>query len=438
MRATRLQRVRLEGVVTPEDLAKSLLRAGQEEWCTRVRLSGLLLLIDYALRNRASNGVLISAHLARVFSSRLRRQVARTTIREPLSVLCDIGILRQVQAAVHGLHLRTAARYAFCGAYTKRHVTLDVDLPFCLLKKRELASSRRKKRRNRYYPFLSQLEEDLKKISFGPESRQLVTELSCHPKLAHSVRRVVEALGGVDREIRISPRGQITTVVTSCPRELKPFLLIEGEATVSCDIAFAHHCFLPVLLKGRIDYLRKEQPTPALKCYESERERLITFLSNGDYYSKWCIDPTDESERQKKKLLINVLLNSSNAKCEGNGLYRYMRTTFPLTFSVCEDLKRKDHRNLSKQLHSYTATAINGALLDTQAQGIAAIPDVDAIICPSGHKETVVQNDRRASVSVIPRSTLQGRRDSVSASQHRVRSGNFGSATLVETELQPV
>ena len=66
-----------------------------------------------------------------------------------------------------------------------------------------------------------------------------------------------------------------------------------------------------------------------------------------------------------------------------------MRTTFPLTFSVCEDLKRKDHRNLSKQLQSYTATAINGALLDTQAKGIAAIPDVDAIICATGHKETV-------------------------------------------------
>ena len=121
--------------------------------------------------------------------------------------MCEIGILGQVQAAVHGLHLRTAARYSFCGAYAKRHVTLDIDLPFCLFKKRELASSRRKRRRNGSYPFLSQLEEDLKKMSFGPESRQLVTELSCHPRLADSVRRVVEALGGVDRGDQDQPSG---------------------------------------------------------------------------------------------------------------------------------------------------------------------------------------------------------------------------------------
>ena len=77
-----------------------------------------------------------------------------------------------------------------------------------------------------------------------------------------------------------------------------------------------------------------------------------------------------------------MILNWPNAKCEGNALYRRMRQAFPITYRICEDIKRKDHRNLSKSLQYCTAKAINGALLEAQAKGIAAIPDVDAIICP--------------------------------------------------------
>ena len=66
-----------------------------------------------------------------------------------------------------------------------------------------------------------------------------------------------------------------------------------------------------------------------------------------------------------------------------------MRQAFPLTFRICEDIKRKDHRDISKSLQYYTAKAVNEALLFAQAQQIAAIPDVDAIVCPSRYKETV-------------------------------------------------
>jgi hypothetical protein len=66
-----------------------------------------------------------------------------------------------------------------------------------------------------------------------------------------------------------------------------------------------------------------------------------------------------------------------------------MCRAFPLTFRICEDIKRNDHRNLSKVLQYCTVKAINGALLEDQAKGIAAIPDVDATIRPKRHKETV-------------------------------------------------
>jgi hypothetical protein len=66
-----------------------------------------------------------------------------------------------------------------------------------------------------------------------------------------------------------------------------------------------------------------------------------------------------------------------------------MRHQFPLTFAVGEDIKRTDHRNISKLLQNLTAKAINDALLETQAKGIPAIPDVDSIICPTRHKKVV-------------------------------------------------
>ena len=45
-----------DGVVSAGELAECLRRAGQDEWCTRVRLGGLLLLIDFVSRHHAVGG----------------------------------------------------------------------------------------------------------------------------------------------------------------------------------------------------------------------------------------------------------------------------------------------------------------------------------------------------------------------------------------------
>src|SRR5437016_2358778 len=55
--------------VIDEDSLKDLLNVkGQKAWCSRVRLRGLLLLIDYICRNLKKNGAItISADLAHSF-----------------------------------------------------------------------------------------------------------------------------------------------------------------------------------------------------------------------------------------------------------------------------------------------------------------------------------------------------------------------------------
>ena len=166
-RSDRVRTVRLKGVVTLDELSGILAKARQPEWRTRVRLGGLLSLIDFVVRNCRSKGVSISAELAHDFVSALRRTKLDGTIKEPLALLCAVGILQRVQAAVNGQHVKMSAVYALHGAYAKRSLSLEADLSLYLAKKRESAPERNEKRCNRRYPFRSQLETDLKKLSFG-------------------------------------------------------------------------------------------------------------------------------------------------------------------------------------------------------------------------------------------------------------------------------
>ena len=153
MSETRFWHTSLSAVCTEEELQRILEAAGQIEWCTRVRLRGLLLLFDFVIRNQASDGVSIPADLAHGYVSAIRRPKLSHTIREPLAVLCRVGILERVRRAINGWHLKLPAAYALGGEYVKRRLKLDVGLPPCLSRKRLSAYDRREERLNRRYPF---------------------------------------------------------------------------------------------------------------------------------------------------------------------------------------------------------------------------------------------------------------------------------------------
>ena len=352
-----------------------------------------MLLIEFFAHRRCSKGVSCSIDLSHGYISKIGRPKSRSTIREPLAVLCKVGVLWLAQAAVNGRQFKTSALYAFHDDYAQIPIQrFRVDLPRYLTKKREMASERCEKRLCRRQPFRSRLQTDLQKLGFDPAARSMIAEYMRNPNMKNSTQAVVESVDCKKHRIRRSPRGQITTSIHSCPKELKKLLVLDGEPTVSCDMSHAHHCFLPRILGDRISYFQHEHGASARTAnHEKERSRLIAFLSEGDYYRKWCVNPDSDLERKEKKMLVNMILNWRNDKCAGNGLYKRMRRKFPLTFRVIEDIKRKDHRNISKHTQSYTAKAICGALLEVQGKGIAAIPDVDALICQKRHRETVCE-----------------------------------------------
>jgi hypothetical protein len=167
---------------------------------------------------------------------------------------------------------------------------------------------------------------------------------------------------------------------------------MHGEPVVSCDISNAHWNFLPRILANRLRYLSQEtgREKYILDGWK-EHDRLTLLLSDSDFYRNWCVDAKDQSERDGKKTVLNILLNQPNEDCQRNCLYRRIAGEFPITFGIIEDIKAKDHRNLSKQLQRFTADAIAAALLEVQQQGIAAIPLVDALICQERHKERVCE-----------------------------------------------
>jgi hypothetical protein len=380
-------------LVSLDGLAKLLCSHKQHEWCSPVRLRGLLLLFEFFVKRRDSRVVSCSANLAHSYVSKLGRHKSSCTVPEPLAVLCKVQLLRLAQPAVNGWHVKNSALYAVHEDYASRPIhILKVDLPPKLIQKRVQAQERYENRLCQRQPFRSQLQRDLRKLGFKNGARSMIANFLRDPKLRSSTQGVVEAIDCKQHSVRQSPRGQITTSIGSCPRPLKRLLTLDGKATVSCDISHAHHCFLSRVLSDRIEHIDQQYGGSAKTAdYEAEHRRLVAFLSEGDYYRKWCLNERDDSQRNETKNLVNVILNMPNARCAPIGLYKRMRRTFPRIFGILEDIKRRDHRNISKQLQHYTAKAICDALLEIQGEGIPAIPDVDAIICQQRHREIVCE-----------------------------------------------
>ncbi|HWX15570.1 MAG TPA: hypothetical protein VNY07_03190 [Chthoniobacterales bacterium] len=353
----------------------------QTAWCSRVRVLGLLLLIDYICRNDKKNGVIsISADLARSFVSKLRKKDCSTSVTEPLLLLCEIGILRRIRPATFA-HVKTSAVYRLADAYRDKQIAVEVLLTPKLAHKRTSADVRCEKRLNRRFPCREKLLADLGAISFANSARSIIAK-GLASKGSENLTRLVSAVDARQHFVKVSERGQITTSIGSCPRDLQPHLLLDGEPVASCDIANAHWNFLPRILAERLDYV---SGSPGRQNYINdgwrEHNRLVAFLSDGDFYREWCVDPEDDAERNQKKTVLNMLLNQKNDICLDNQLYRRIRAEFPITVAATEDIKRKDHRNVSKQLHRFVADAVTAALIKMQQKGIAAIPRVDALIC---------------------------------------------------------
>ncbi len=89
-----------------EEMRKMLRKSGQGEWDTTVRIEGLQLLLWNCLRRDNKKGFCISTSLAEQYVSEIKRPKSGKTIRTPLGLLCQVGLVVRTHPSISSWHLK--------------------------------------------------------------------------------------------------------------------------------------------------------------------------------------------------------------------------------------------------------------------------------------------------------------------------------------------
>lgn len=326
-------------------------------------------------------GVPCSNRLARDYVSKLRT-APEGTIREALALLVHIGALERVAPAQVTFDLKQSARYRLAPALRNMPCNAtDAETTPCIRRKLENAHERRERGLNRRFPFRETLLRDLARVSLPRTADEVKARLLSNQDTRPSALLSINAIATQEHTVKVIRSGTIVTSLISCPRELKRLWFLDGEAVALCDISSAHWMFLPRFVSGRIEYCQKRgDPESSLAPLIAEMQRLIELCSSGTFYAQMCREGATPEDIKRTKGIANMLLNQPESKALKNVIWRGLHRRFPLCMGIVSDIKKDDHRNISRQLQHFTATAITAALLDMQAQGLPAVPDTDALI----------------------------------------------------------
>ncbi len=379
-----------------EVLASLLVEKGQTPWLTRCRLSALLALLNHIASSikkstiSKASGIPCSSRLARDYCSPLRG-APNGVEKEPLGVLVHVGILEITTPAKVTAFSKASACYRIAQAYHGTKFTaVDGETTDCIKRKLEQSPARLEKGLNRHWPFRAQLLRDLAAVTVAgtQAAHGAVDELLKSKDTRPCTKAVLNAIGTREHTVKVQTSGQITTSLNSCPRLLKPHLLIEGEPVALCDISSAHWMFLPRIVSNRIEYCRRRgDDENGLAPLNAELGRLIELCSSGSFYESTLSSTCTADDIKQRKKLLNVLLNSPRTKAANNCVWQSLRRQFPLCIGSIDSIKRDDHRLISRQLQHFTANAVTAALLEMQAKGLPAIPDTDCLIVREQDRE---------------------------------------------------
>ncbi len=378
------------------EIKTALEKSGQTLWTTRPRISGLMALINHIAscqklgQGKASDGVPCSNRLARDYVSKLRTAPAGVA-REPLAALIRAGILEITTPAKLNAFSKASACYRIAQAYHRRKFTaVDDETTSCIKRKLEQSQARLENGLNRSWPFHAQLLRDLAAVTVAStqEAKETVDALVKGKDTKPCTTAILTAIVTRQHTVKVKPSGLIVTSLISCPRLLKPHLLIEGEPITLCDISSAHWMFLPRLVSNRIEYCRRRgDDENGLASLKIELGRLIELCSSGSFYQSTLPSTCTADDIKRRKKLLNVLLNSPCTKAAKNCVWQSLRRQFPLCIGIIDSIKRDEHRAISKQLQHFTANAVTAALLEMQAKGLPAIPDTDCLIVRERDRE---------------------------------------------------
>ena len=373
----------LHGIIGEEALRSLIITRNQKEWATPKRVSGLLLILNYLARNKKSSSM--SSDLSRQYVSNLQRAKHAHTIRQPLPLLVHLGLIEITQKAFIAPHWKHSAQYRLNPSHGKPR-TIKLNLSKQSVEKLANAEPRRQTRLNKYHRTRSQILADLSLVTLSPAGNELAMAMVSDGEKEQGVKRFTRAMRDTaSHKATYDPSGTVTHHVMQCPRELKSHLLLDGKPSAIVDMKAAHLVILLCVGRDRVKWMEANGRDAA--DLKAEIARYKATLESRDIYEE--LGGTADRKGFKKTLLSS--LNMATSKAIRLPPYQKLKASFPRIVGIIQDLKKNDHRGLSKQLRHFTAKIIESATHEAQRQGIATLPDSDALIVPLESEGTARQ-----------------------------------------------
>ena len=373
----------LTGVMGENELKTIIASKNQSEWSSKKRIAGLLLILDYFARKGGVTSM--SSELSRQYVSTLKRAKNPGTIRQPLALLVHLGLIEVAQKAIATPHRKASARYRLNPAYGKPR-PIQTSITRQQVEKMATATVRQQIRLNRRHRTREGILATLSTVDISNEGNVLAIKMIAGGEKSQGITKFLKPMN--DRalhKVSIDPSGTLHHFVKSCPRELKPHLTLDGKPIALVDMKAAHLVCLLCVGRDRVKWMGANGRDTA--DLEAELTRYKATLEGSDIYERLG----GTAERKTFKLTLLRSLNMATSTAKRLPPYMQFKTAFPRIVGIIQDLKKNDHRALSKQLQFFTAQIIEAATHEAQSLSIQCLPDTDALIVPLESEGTALQ-----------------------------------------------
>jgi len=225
------------------------------------------------------------------------------------------------------------------------------------------------------------LYENLKKVSLHESVNEFWADFKPKsPRQNDYYRKSIDFINGKDWSFFYdNVTGRVFNNVTSLPRLIRPYLLIDGQPVIEIDVANCQPLFL-ISLYGEKDY--------------EEREKFKNVVSNGVFYefvNNLQKTPYAEREQAKDATYRRILFGSLKQK--KYNFYKAFAAQFPILDKKIDSIKTARYQELARILQTLEADIVlNGVV--RQIANTTKIPVLtvhDSIITLPRHKNQVIE-----------------------------------------------
>lgn len=367
-------------VINGDELRRLLLKAEWAPWLSNVRVNALLLLVADAVEREKSGAFDFGRDRARALCSPLGANVAaahKGVPREGLPVLMGLGVFDCTFAGVF-YPQAIASEFRFGERYASRtRFRLKLELTPKLADKWAHKNERVRELFERRTPVIGAVRRSLKRLGLSDEGvREMMRLHRTKPDSFAFAANCFRLVDGKLDKLNPDKMQTIHSDISRCPKEIRPHLLLDGEAVVEMDISGAHlvvatKVYEPAFL---VRFGVPHEPADA----ERERQSWVLMVESGDVYAEGTDEDTDKRKKLKRAILSS--LNMEPKVQMAMKVAERLSASRPIFRAAMWAVKRKSHRDLSHLLQRWLSDIVNPAVVALDADGIPSIPIVDCLM----------------------------------------------------------